>query len=97
MKIDALIVSHRHGLQALAQQYGLGELLLFGSMARGDATSESDVDLLVDNSAHLTGFQLGALQMDAQDLLGRRVDVLTINSIHPLLRERVMSEAISLL
>ena len=95
--MDALIVSHRHGLQVLAQQYGLGELLLFGSMARGDATSRSDVDLLIDNSAHLTGFQLGALQMDAQDLLGRHVDVLTISSIHPLMRERVMAEAISLL
>jgi predicted nucleotidyltransferase len=57
---------------------------------------QSDVDLLVDNSSHLTGFQLEALQMDAQDLLGRRVDVLTISSIHPLLRERVMAEAISL-
>jgi uncharacterized protein len=95
--MDALIQTHQQDLQALAHQYGLRVLLLFGSMARGDATSESDVDLLVDNSAHLTGFQLGALQMDAQDLLGRRVDVLTINSIHPLLRERVMLEAISLL
>ena len=95
--MDALIVNHKHGLQALAHQYGLRELMLFGSMARGDASLQSDVDLLVDNSAHLTGFQLGALQMDAQDLLGRRVDVLTINSIHPLLRERVLAEAISLL
>jgi predicted nucleotidyltransferase len=95
--MDALIVNHKRSLQALAQQYGLGELLLFGSMARGDATSQSDVDLLIDNCAHLTGFQLGALQMDAQELLGRRVDVLTISSIHPLLRERVMAEAISLL
>jgi predicted nucleotidyltransferase len=95
--MDALIVNNKQGLQALAQQYGLSELLLFGSMARGDATSQSDVDLLVNNSANLTGFQLGALQMDAQDLLGRRVDVLTITSIHPLLRERVMAEALSLL
>jgi uncharacterized protein len=95
--MDALILNNKHGLQALAHQYGLGEMLLFGSMARGDATLQSDVDLLVDNSSHLTGFQLGALQMDAQDLLGRRVDVLTISSIHPLLRERVLAEAISLL
>ena len=95
--MDALIINNKHGLQALAHQYGLGGLLLFGSMARGDATLQSDVDLLVDNSSHLTGFQLGALQMDAQDLLGRRVDVLTISSIYPLLRERVMAEAISLL
>jgi predicted nucleotidyltransferase len=95
--MDALIVNHKRSLQALAHQYGLGELLLFGSMARGDATSQSDVDLLIDNSAHLTGFQLGALQMDAQDLLGRHVDVMTISSIHPSLRDRVMSEAISLL
>jgi predicted nucleotidyltransferase len=97
MPMDALIETHKQGLQALAHQYGLGELLLFGSMARGDATGQSDVDLLVDHSAHLSGFQLGALQMDAQDLLGRRVDVVTINSIHPLMRDRVLLEAVSLL
>lgn len=66
---------------------------VFGSMARDEANDESDVDLLVEPAANSSGFALGALLMDAQDLLGRRVDVVTESSLHPMLRERVLHEA----
>jgi len=65
-------------------------------MARDDANAASDVDLLLENSEGLTGFQLGALQMDAQDLLGRKVDLLTLQALHPLLREKILREAVVL-
>lgn len=95
--MDALITAHKQELQSLARQYGVGGLFVFGSMARGDAHAQSDVDLLVDNtSAQLTGFELGALQMDAQDILGRKVDLLTPNALHPLMRDRIFQEAIRL-
>lgn len=95
--MDALITAHKQELQSLAKQYGVGGLFVFGSMARGDANAQSDVDLLVDNtSAQLTGFELGALQMDAQDILGRKVDLLTPNALHPLMRDRIFREAIRL-
>lgn len=95
--MDALITAHKQELQSLARQYGVGGLFVFGSMARGDANAQSDVDLLVDNtSAQLTGFELGALQMDAQDILGRKVDLLTPNALHPLMRDRIFQEAIRL-
>ncbi len=94
--MDALISTHKQALRALAEHYGVGGLFVFGSMARGDARPDSDVDLLVDNAAQLTGFELGALQMDAQDILGRKVDLLTPNALHPLMRERVLQEAIRL-
>jgi predicted nucleotidyltransferase len=81
---------------ALALRYGVGRLSVFGSMARNDANAASDVDLLLENSEGLTGFQLGALQMDAQDLLGRKVDLLTLQALHPLLREKILSEAVVL-
>jgi predicted nucleotidyltransferase len=54
------------------------------------------VDLLLDDAKHLTGFQLGAFQMDAQELLGRKVDLLTVSALHPMIRDRVLSEAISI-
>lgn len=95
--MDVVIESHKLELQALAQKYGLGKLFVFGSMARGDADEHSDVDLLIEKAPQLTGFELGALQMDAQDLLGRKVDVLTVNALHPLMRDRVLKEAVSLL
>jgi len=94
--MDALITAHKQELLSLAKRYGVGGLFVFGSMARGDASAQSDVDLLVDNPGQLTGFELGALQMDAQDILGRKVDLLTPNALHPLMRERVMQEAIRL-
>ena len=62
-------------------------------MARDDADASSDVDLLVETAPDTSGFVLGALLMDAQDLLGRRVDVVTEKSLHPLMRDRILSEA----
>ena len=63
-------------------------------MARGDASNLSDVDFLVEGSGPLSGFALGALLTDAQDLLGRKVDIVTVNSLHPLMRDRVLRESL---
>ena len=64
-------------------------------MARDDADARerSDVGLLVTLPASRTGLALGALLMDVQELLGRRVDVVTEASLHPAFRERVLREA----
>ena len=88
-----LIVRHRAGLLALAKRHGLTDVRVFGSMARGDAGEHSDVDLLVRLRPGVTGLALGAMLGDAQDLLQRRVDVLTEGALHPALRERVLREA----
>ena len=90
-----LIESRRAEIRALAERHGFREVRVFGSMARGDAdtTELSDVDLLVTLPAGRTGLALGALLMDVQELLGRRVDVVTEASLHPAFRERVLREA----
>ena len=62
-------------------------------MARGGVDERSDVDLLVTLPAGKTGLALGALLMDVQDLLERRVDVVTENCLHPAFRDRVLKEA----
>lgn len=84
---------HREALRALAHRHGVLSVKVFGSMARGDADASSDVDLLVETAPNTSGFELGALLMDAQDILGRPVDVVTEKSLHPLIRERILSEA----
>ena len=66
---------------------------VFGSMSRDDAHDNSDVDLLVTLAPGTSALALGGLLMDAQDLLGRRVDVVAEASLHPALRERVLSLA----
>ena len=91
-----LIETHRRELVELARRHGIRNLRVFGSMARGDADSDSDVDLLVTLPAGISGLALGGLLMDAQELLGRPVDVLTEAALHPALREQVVASCIAL-
>ena len=88
-----LIENNRSEILALAERHGVRNVRVFGSMARGDADDASDVDLLVSLPPDRTGLALGALLMDVQDLLRRRVDVVTERSLHPALRDRVLKEA----
>lgn len=91
-----LIESHRAEILALARLHGLKDVRVFGSMARDDADENSDVDLLVTLPPDRTGLALGALLADVQDLLNRRVEVLTERSLHPKIRARVLKEALPL-
>ena len=91
-----LIENHRTEILALADRHGVRDVRVFGSMARGDADDASDVDLLVSLSPERTGLALGALLIDVQGLLNRRVEVVTENSLHPEIRDRVLQEAQSL-
>lgn len=88
-----LIENHRAEILALARRHGVRHVRVFGSMARGDADDASDVDLLVSLPPDRTGLALGALLMDVQGLLDRRVEVVTEGSLHPEIRERVLKEA----
>lgn len=88
-----LIEANRAALKALAKQHGIRSVSIFGSMAREDANETSDVDLLVETAPNTSGFALGAMLMDAQDLLGRPVDIVTEKSLHPLIRSKVLQEA----
>ena len=96
MALHPLIESHRTELLALARRRGIEGVRVFGSMARGDADDASDVDLLVVLPPGASGLALGGLLMDAQDLLGRRVDVVTEAALHPALRDRVLADAVAL-
>ena len=91
-----LIETHRADLLALARRRGVTAVRVFGSMSRDDSTESSDVDLLVTLAPGTSALALGGLLLDAQDLLGRRVDVVTEASLHPALRERVLSDAVPL-
>ena len=83
-------------LIALAKRRGVTGVRVFGSMSRSDGADNSDVDLLVTLSPAISALALGGLLLDAQELLGRRVDVVTEASLHPALRERVLADAVPL-
>lgn len=91
--MHSLIEQHRAEILALAERHGVRDVRVFGSMARGDADDASDVDLLVSLPPERTGLALGGLLMDVQDLLRRRVDVVTEASLHPAFRNQVLDEA----
>ncbi len=75
----------RDEIIALAEKYGVYNVRVFGSVARGDATIESDIDLLVDFPPKFSLFDLSGFWQDLQELLDYSVDVV---EDHPNLRER---------
>ena len=81
---------------ALAAKYGASNIRIFGSVARGTAQAESDVDFLVNLEKGRSLFDLGGLLYDLQKLLGRNVDVVTEAGLRPRIRQRVLEEAVPL-
>ena len=78
---------------ALATKYGASNVRVFGSVANGTADENSDIDFLVDLEKGRSLFDLGGLLMDLQQLLNRKVDVVTENGLHWYIKKRVLSEA----
>jgi predicted nucleotidyltransferase len=93
MGIEELLRDKRDEILAIAERHGAQNLRVFGSVARGEAGPESDVDFLVEAGAQHTPFFPGGLLADLEDLLGRKVDVVTPASLHWYIRDRVMKEA----
>jgi hypothetical protein len=91
-----LLKSRRDDIVALARRHGVTRIRVFGSMARGDARTDSDVDLLVDVGPNPTPWFPGGLVADLEELLGRRVQVVTERGLDSLLRDRVLAEAVPL-
>ena len=69
---------------------------LFGSVARGDAQAESDVDFLIEAGPVTSSWFPAGLILDLEDLLGKRVEVVTERGLDPLIRDRVLREAVPL-
>lgn len=80
--------------EQLRQQFGVALLAIFGSTARDEATTESDVDLLVEFDRPTGLFDLIRLQFHLEELLGTTVDVGTVDGLKPRIRERVLAESI---
>ena len=76
-----------------AEKHGATNVRVFGSAGRGDTGPASDVDLIVDVGPERTPFFPGGLVADLQDLLGRKVDVVTEEALHWYIRESVLEEA----
>jgi len=93
MGIPEVLADKKDQILALAAKYGAFNVRVFGSVAEGTADEHSDIDFLVDMEKGRSLFDLGGLLMDLQELLGRKVGVVTENALHWYIKERVLSEA----
>ncbi|MBZ5544722.1 MAG: nucleotidyltransferase family protein [Acidobacteriia bacterium] len=96
MGIEELLKAKREEILQIAARHGAYNVRVFGSVARGDARPDSDVDFLVDAGPTFRFFFPGGLVADLQELLGRPVHVLTEPAIHWYIRDRVLREAVPL-
>jgi predicted nucleotidyltransferase len=90
------ILRRRDDILRIAAKHGAMNVRVFGSVARGDAGADSDLDLLVDVGPNHSPFFPGGLREDLAELLGRDVDIVTEDALHWYVRERVLREAIPL-
>jgi uncharacterized protein len=81
--------------QELAKRFGVKSLRLFGSVARGEGSSDSDIDLLVDFDQSPSLFEFLELRSHLEDLLGRKVDLVTENGLKQRVRPYVERDAIN--
>ena len=96
MGISRLLNDNRKEILNIAAKHGAKRIRVFGSMARGDARPESDVDILVDMEKGRSLLDIIAIKQDIEDLLNRKVDVVTEAAISPYIREEVLKEAANL-
>jgi uncharacterized protein len=95
--IKELLYCERAQILAIAEKHGACNVRVFGSVARGEATSESDVDFLVDYDLEkITPWFPSGLLLDLERLLNRKVDIATVDMLKERIRDRVLHEAIAL-
>lgn len=87
---------YRKDILEIAESFGARNLRVFGSVARGEATEGSDLDLLVDLEKERGLFDLIGLKQELEDLLDCRVEVMTEASVSRHVREAVVREAVAL-
>ena len=94
--IGALLKERREDILRVSARRGARNLRVFGSVARGQAEPDSDLDLLVDLEPGRNLLDLGGLLMDLRELLGCEVDVVTEKGLRERIRKRVLEEAVPL-
>ncbi len=88
--VSAILKCH----QADLHQRGVKSLAVFGSLARGEATPASDIDVLVEFDHPAGLFEFIRLKLYLEELTGRRVDLVTSDALRPSMRAEILSEAV---
>jgi len=96
MDLKNLLASRRDEILRIAASHGATHVRLFVSAVRGDATDQSDIDVLVDLEAGRSLMDHASLIIDLERLLSRRVDVVTARGLRPRVRDAILRDTIAL-
>lgn len=97
MQLKDLLQEKRKDIIEIASKHGAFNLRIFGSVARGEETPNSDIDFLIDyNLDKISPWFPGGLLADLEDLLGCKVDIVTEKGLHDFIKQRILKEAIPL-
>jgi hypothetical protein len=96
MYLEDLLALKRGEILEIAARHGARNVRIFGSVARGEARPDSDLDMLIEMDKGRSLLDHVALIQDLEDLLGCRVDVVTEKSLHWYIRDQVLAEAVQL-
>ena len=96
MEIEQILKEKRGEILLIAKQYGARNVRIFGSVARGEGKRDSDLDFLVELESGRSLLDIIAIKQDLEQLLKRRVDVVTEGAVSPYIRKDILRQAISL-
>lgn len=97
MKRDDDIKKLKKIIVPVLKRYDVSKAGIFGSFARGEAKKTSDIDILIEFKGRKSLLDLAGLEIELEKTLKRKVDTITYNSIHPLLRERILKEEVEII
>jgi predicted nucleotidyltransferase len=82
----------KNRITPILKKYGVKKASLFGSIVKGESTEDSDIDILVEMPETATLLELAALKIELEEILKKNVDVLTYDSLHHLLKDKILHE-----
>jgi predicted nucleotidyltransferase len=91
-----LLKSNKAKILRIAEKYGASNIFVFGSVARKEATANSDIDLLIDLEPSRSLLDQIGFQQELEDLLGIPVDVVETTILHEMIRDQVLRDAVLL-
>jgi len=88
MKLDEIKIK----ITPILRRYDVKKAAIFGSFAKGEEKEDSDIDILVEFKGEKSLLDLAGLKIELEEALKRKTDVLTYNSLHPLLKDKILQE-----
>ncbi|NVM19852.1 MAG: nucleotidyltransferase family protein [Candidatus Lokiarchaeota archaeon] len=95
--MESQIEKYKEILLEILKKHEVIKASLFGSIVREEMTTDSDIDLIIEFKGDKSLLDLAALQIELEETLKLKVDILTYNSIHPLLKDQILAEQVEIL